>query len=348
MSAQRLADVGEFGFLSHLLPQLSASDPCVRIGVGDDAAVVDVDAPLVLTTDALVAGTHFQPGWLSPYQIGRRAYLVNASDIAAMGARPRWCLVSLGAPHDTAERDLLRLMLGVRDAAAEHDATVIGGNVTLSPVLFVSLTLLGTAAAQPIARSGGNVGDRLYVSGELGGAATAVRALLAGTPIGARSRARRAYAEPPARVQLGARLAASGVVSAMIDISDGLLQDLEHICDLSRVGARLDIDNVPVFAPGSRRPSAAAIEQALRGGEDYELLFTVPPAKASRVEQIGSEVGCRLTQIGILTQEHGIVAADGRRLGAAGAAGGYDHYRRGRSRRRAPGRELGKDGRHGS
>lgn len=334
-----LADVGEFGFLADLLPKLASNDPDIAIGVGDDAAVVSRPrGSIVLTTDALVEGVHFKPGWLPAFRLGRRAFLVNASDIAAMGAVPRWCLVSLGAPARTPKRDLTRLMLGLDAAAREHGASIVGGNLARSPSLFVSVSVIGTLADADLAarRSGARPGDLLVVSGELGGAAQAVRQLRNGERLAARSRLLCAYAEPPARVELGHRLARSGCVTAMIDVSDGLLQDLGHICAGSDVGAEIDIAKIPVFRSKAAKLSAAARRTlALTGGEDYELLFAIRPDRVHMLDAISRSTGCRLTAIGHCTAAPGIRLAGGQ-IPANAVHPGHDHYRPATKRLRRP------------
>lgn len=332
----RLADVGEFGFLDGLLPRLATADPDVLVGVGDDAAVLRRPArPVVVTTDALVEGIHFLSSWLTPRQLGRRAFLVNASDLAAMGAQPRWCLASVGAPAETAQRALMDLMLGMRAAARQHDSIVIGGNLTCSDRLFVSVTLIGTLPGHAVCRSGAKAGDGVFVSGTLGGAARAVRRLRSGERLPPRSSGIRSYVEPPARVGLGIALARARLATAMVDVSDGLLQDLGHLCERSRVGARIERAQVPL-APAARdgTPPDAALDLALTGGEDYELLFTVAPRNIARVHELGRTLGCRLTQIGSITAGARIDDSSGQPLHGSSEAGGHDHYRPSRHRRR--------------
>lgn len=330
-----LADVGEFGFLDALLPTLGSGSAAVEIGVGDDCAVVAAPAgPLVLTTDTLVEDTHFRRDWLAARQLGRRAFLVNASDVAAMGGRPLWALVSLCAPADRAQHELLELMAGIAEAAREANAAVVGGNLSLAPTLSVAVTLVGTLETAPLTRSGARPGDRLFVTGALGGAAYAVRELLAGRRPGARSRAMRAWAEPPARVGLGPALAATGAVSAMIDLSDGFVQDLGHVLAASGVGAEIDVAALPTCA-GVRLPRAGRLALAASGGEDYELLFAVPPGGAARVRQVGRRLGVPLTEVGVIVAGRGLRATEPRWQTLLDAARGHDHFHGSSGRRRA-------------
>ncbi len=321
-TARTIADVGEFGFLARLLPSIPVSRGTV-VGPGQDCAVIRVGARrLLLTVDALVACVHFERAWMSAYQIGRKSFLVNASDIAAMGGRPRWCVVSLGLPRDYPASELAALQKGILAAATDSGAAVVGGNLARAEQLFVSIALLGDAPPRLVTRQGARPGDRVYVTGTLGDAAAGVHLLRAGT--GSRKGARliRRFREPVPRLHAGRLLARTGVVSAMIDVSDGLLQDLGHICEQSRVGAEIDVSRVPLSA--AYRVTVNDASFALRGGEDYELVCTVPERKVKRVERMQARLGCPLTWIGRVTRGRGV-----RVIGRSGPArgGGYDHFR---------------------
>jgi thiamine-monophosphate kinase len=286
-----LADVGEFGFLAGLLRVLP-SGAGVVVGPGDDAAVVEVNgARLLLTTDAIVEGVHFRQGWMTPRQIGRKAYLVNASDIAAMGGRPRFCVVSTGAPPHIPVRVLSAVHRGIAAAAVETGALLVGGNLSRADELFVSVALVGEAK-RPVTRAGAQPGDLLFVSGTLGLAAAGLRALLRNHRASGSAVAR--FREPIPRLHAGAALAHAGVVSAMIDVSDGLVQDLQHICEASGVGAEIELARLP------RPRKAPTIEPSLllSGGEDYELLCAVPERCVARLRRLVPRLGCPFTWIG--------------------------------------------------
>ena len=320
-----IADVGEFGFLARLLPRLPRGGGVV-VGPGQDCAVVRVGARrMVLTVDALVEDVHFRAGWSSPRQLGRKSFLVNASDVAAMGARPRFALVSVGAPPTYPARDLAALQSGIVAAAREVGASVVGGNLTRAERLFVSVTVVADAPTRLITRQGAAVDDRVYVTGTLGDAAVGIRVLQGRMRAARGATAVRRYREPQPRLRAGRLLVGAGVVSAMIDVSDGLVQDLGHICEQSRVGAVVQSAAVP-RSRAYRALMGDDDSLALRGGEDYELLFSVPPARVARLERLRARLGCPITHIG------DIVA--GRRVrvrAASGAlravrAGGYDHF----------------------
>lgn len=292
------------------------------VGPGDDCAVVAVgDRRLLFTTDALVEGTHFRAGWMSPSQIGRKAYLVNASDIAAMGGRPLYVLVSLGVPRGYASRDLMALNLGIAKAAKQTSAVVIGGNLTRADSLAVTITLVGETNDHPVLRRTARPGDQLFVTGELGSAAFGRRAL-------ARSRAARGHCvrrfrEPTPRLRAGAALAGNRLVSAMIDVSDGLMRDVGHLCAASRVGAEIEVDALPC------RPEvrAAGYALALAGGEDYELVCAVPRHRVARMRELQHTFGCTMTRIGAITdRSRGVRAIDAQGKPLRLAIYGFDHF----------------------
>lgn len=332
-----LGDIGELAFLRRLLPRLR-QNPRVLVGPGDDCAAVRGEARLLLTTDALVEGVHFEPGWLEPEEIGAKAVLVNLSDIAAMGGVPRFLLLSVGAPAATRRADLERLHRGAERAARRHGAAVVGGNLTAAERLFVSVTAVG-AASRPLLRSGARPGDAIFVTGTLGDAALAVDLLRrfggrlreGGARLPGTAAARRAllsrFVLPAPRLDVARRLAAAGVVGAMIDVSDGLVTDLGHLCESSGTGAVVDAAALP---RSSAYEALAGTDPgpALRGGEDYELLFTVPPARLRRFEALRRGQGGRITRIGeVVARPRGVrVRESGGRIRKP-ARPGFEHFR---------------------
>jgi thiamine-monophosphate kinase len=318
--ADTIAAVGEFRFLSRLLPRLG-SGPGTVVGPGQDCAVVRCSARrLLYTVDALVEGVHFEPQWLTPRQLGRKSFLVNASDIAAMGGRPRFCVVSVGVPLSYLARDLAALHAGIAAAARDCGASVVGGNLTRADKLFVSVALLGDGPERLVTRRGARPGDRIYVTGTLGDAALGVSLLRSGSAARSATQVIRRFREPSPRLQAGRLLAEAGIVSAMIDVSDGLAQDLGHICEQSQVAAEIHADEVPLSA--AYRAAGADRALALHGGEDYELLCTVPESKVKRLQQARARLGCPITCIGRIIGGRGVRVA-----GAAMIRGGYDHFR---------------------
>jgi thiamine-monophosphate kinase len=273
---------------------------------------------LAMTTDMLVEGRHFAAD-AAPRSLGHKALAVNLSDLAAMGAAPRWALLALGLP--SADPAWLEAFAGGFFALAErHGVELIGGDTTRSPLRTISIVALGEVpAGVAMYRSAAKPGDDVWVSGELGGAALALR-----RP-DIQSVARRLH-EPEPRVELGERL--RGLAHAAIDISDGLAGDLGHVLERSRVAAVLDYERIP-------RPAALrAIKDpelerdcVLSGGDDYELLFTAAPRRREALEALSAELGLALTRIGTIEAgEAKLVVRDARGEPMAYRAG-YDHFR---------------------
>jgi thiamine-monophosphate kinase len=291
----------------------------VEVDIGDDAAVL---APAmgheVLSVDAHVEGVHFRRGWLSVREIGARAAAAALSDLAAMGAEARAVLLSLALPAWIDDEALDALAVGVRDAADEAGARVVGGNLARASELSLHTTVIGRMSATPLLRRGAMPGHGVFVTGTLGSAALGLAALGAGRadhPLLAPHVAR--WRRPRPRLVEGRRLAE--VASAAIDVSDGLAGDLAHVAEASGVGILLDASELP-FAPGFAASCAVLdrdpVALALSGGEDYELAFTAPISKVA---------GELATRIGVVLEGPGGVEvrdSAGRRV----AAGGFDHF----------------------
>lgn len=335
----RAEDLGEFGLIARLTGDLETRSDVV-LGVGDDAAALALipgaASLLVATCDAQVAGRHFLPALAAPEEIGYKALAVNLSDIAAMGAEPLWALVSLVIPPAIELALLDGIYRGFRELARRYDVAVVGGNVAATEgPLVVDVTLLGRVARDAVLRrSGGRVGDAVALTGTLGAAAAGVLTQLEAPPTRIApellERARRAALTPQPRVAEGRALGASRVVTAMLDVSDGLLQDLGHLCAASGVGAELDVPALPVD-PAAVAVAVAygrdALSLALRGGEDYELLFTVAPEHAEAALRAVVDVGGTAQVIGRLTAEPGLRLRepDGQLRDVAPT--GWDHLR---------------------
>jgi thiamine-monophosphate kinase len=319
---RRLRDVGEHGWIARLVARLRRLPPDRRVlvGPGDDAAAVRGGRrPLLLTTDTLVAGVHFRHGWLTPAALGRRAFAVNASDLAAMGGVPAFALLSLEAPARTPVAEVDAVVRGFTAAAARSGARLVGGNLAAGPRLALAVTLVGTAPGRIVTRGGARPGDLLWVTGDLGGTGAAVRRLRAGRP--------GRLPHPPGRVPAGRLLAQ--VAGAMIDVSDGLLQDVGHLCRASGVAAEVDVAALPVSPACRRALGGGAALFAAGAGEDYELVVAVPRRHTARLMRLAPRLGCRLTRIGRIVPGRPRV----RLLDPAGRAvrpphPGYDHFRR--------------------
>lgn len=293
----------------------------VVLGPGDDAAVLD--GGWVISTDLAVEDVHFRRGWLTDDEVGYRAAAAALSDLAAMGAEPVGVLVSLAAATD-GRVDVERVQSGVRAAADSVGARVIGGDLSRSPgPLFLDLVVLGRTD-RPVSRAGARVGDELWVSGTLGTGAATLRAWERGEAPLPALRAR--FARPAPRVALARDLAAAGVPCAMLDVSDGLAGDAGHIAAASGVGIVIEEASVPVD-PDARTVlgDAAALEAALRGGEDFELCFTAE-AGAVDAEAWRQRHSVRLTRVGRVTRDGGVLLEDAAGRFHPTGRGGYDHW----------------------
>ena len=340
LASSSLADLGEFGLIARLTSNLETR-PDVLLSVGDDAALLDFDPSsanvLVATCDAFVEGRHFLRASTTPEEIGHKALAVNLSDIAAMGAEPLWALVSLLVPANVEVTLLDSVYMGLRALAGRYGTAIVGGNISGTTGPFtIDITLLGRVArGRAFTRSGGKPGDALLVTGSLGAAAGLMLARdpsqAASLPDEVRERIRRAMAAPEPRVYEARALAATGAVTAMLDISDGTAADLGHLCDASGVDVVVEGDRLPieqetlaVCAAYNRDP----VELALTGGGDYELLFSVRPERVSAAREAVRAVGGEATVIGSLVE-----SAAGRLLRLDGGVesplprAGWDHLR---------------------
>jgi len=279
----------------------------VRLGIGDDAAVLELPegSHLVAAADTLNAGVHF-PEDTRPYDIGYKCLAVNLSDLAAMGAIPRWTLLSLSLPAAEPEW-VSQFAEGFRSLAQAHRVTLVGGDTTRGP-LSISVTVLGfVEPGGQITRDGANPGDLVVVSGSTGGAAWVLEALQSGKPVADRRRLDR----PRPRVRLGQSL--KGYASACIDISDGLLADLGHVLKASGCAARIDIEMLPDNSLLAACDEAQKRRFQLSGGDDYELLFTLPPRHRDWLDKLAGSLEIPLTIIGEIEAGKGVrcVAGDG-------------------------------------
>lgn len=325
----KLAELGEFGLIDRIRRRAGAA-PGVLIGIGDDCAAVELPGELLLTsTDLLIEEVHFRRAWTTPHLLGRKSVAVNVSDIAAMGGTPRQLYLGLGVPPAMAVEEIEALLAGVLEAAGEYGAALVGGDTCRSPgPLLIAVTASGSVpAGEMIRREGARPGDGLYVSGTLGDAALALRQLQAGeTPepfLAGR------HHDPQARTRLGRALATAGIPSAMIDLSDGLLADLGHILEASGVGAEVEEETLPL-SPALARALAtdpSLLELALGGGEDYELLFTVPAGREEALAAAAAAATTPVSRVGrIVAPEQGLTLRD--RLGRQQPLGqrGFNHF----------------------
>ncbi|MCW5798191.1 MAG: Thiamine-monophosphate kinase [Nitrospira sp.] len=302
----------EFALIRRLQAQASQSDPQVFKGIGDDTAVIKTSSTewTLLTTDLLAEGVHFDPATSSFRDIGYRAAIANLSDIAAMGGRPRFMLVSIAIPPTCSTAQIQQLYRGMMQAGSPYHVRLIGGDTSASKTgLFLNITLTGVVKPrQVLLRGGARVGDRVYVTGTLGDSRAGLDLLMSRRrpklrPADARFLLAR-HLRPSARIAEGLWLVEQGLAGAAIDLSDGLTGDLRHICEESAVAADIIAGSLPV-SPACRAYAVArgldSHQVALQGGEDYELLFTVPRRKQSRFERLIGKTGFRMTCIGSIT-----------------------------------------------
>jgi thiamine-monophosphate kinase len=310
----------------------------IRVGIGDDCAVLqpEPETPLLVTTDLLLEEVHFRRVYATPADIGWKALAVNLSDVAAMGGRPRWALVALACPASTETGEVEAFYEAAWALAGEQGVVIVGGDTSASPGgWIVNVTLLGDSRHPPLLRAGARVGDVVAVTGPLGRSAAGLALLTAGSiPPGLSPSdvddVRGAHLRPLPRLREGQWLAAAGGVTAMIDLSDGLVTDIGHIAAESAAGARIDVDQIPVSG-ATRRVAAACGADALRwatsGGEDYELLLTCDPHAWERLRRGLEEVtGRPLYPIGeIVAAPRGVSFLDSAGT-PVGLARGFEHF----------------------
>jgi len=306
--------VRERDFISTIRNRFNHRSELLIKGIGDDCAVFTGDGDLcwLATTDLLVEDVHFVRKWHDPYLLGRKSVAVNISDIAAMGARPRLALLSIALPPSLSSSWLDRWQHGVDSMLGDHGCMLMGGDTTRSSVLTINVMVLGTSPAEKVLyRSGAKAGDDIYVSGPLGTSAAGFELLSKGVQEDALTeKFMRAHLDPQPQVALGLALSASGFVTAMQDISDGIATDISHICGESGVGAEIEAEKLPReedFDTLCSSYDLSGQNLMISGGEDYELVFTAACAKRRAIEAIGLALGKSLTRIGSVLAEQGRV-----------------------------------------
>lgn len=303
-----MAGVGEFDIIRDYFAGAPAGEG-VLLGIGDDCALLQPPAGSVLATsvDTLVAGRHFPEG-ADAAKVASRSLRVNLSDLAAMGAEPLWFTLALTLP--SADRKWLQgFSRGLLETAREYGISLVGGDTTAGP-LSITVQVTGHAA-KPLRRDGASVGDAVYVSGPLGAAAAALPVVVRKRKVDAelQQAAEAAFYWPEPQLQLAQSIAP--LATAAIDISDGLIADLGHICRASGVSATVDLESLPVAALARELAGESARELAATGGDDYQLCFTVPEAQVSALEQLNSgavRIGTLVDAAGepqVLTRWHG-------------------------------------------
>lgn len=308
-------------------------------GIGDDCAVIAKDAGCswLVTMDTLVEAVHFDLGWHPAGKLGRKAVSVNVSDIAAMGGAPRFIFLSLGLPKGFDPAWVRAFSEGVTDGCREYGCLLAGGDTVLSRGgVMITITVIGEAGADKVVyRNGARLGDDVWVSGELGSAAAGLA--LCGNGLVPEHPALQplveAHLDPRPRLGLGRMLAGSGLVHAMMDLSDGLATDLSHLCGQSGAGALIHSEWLPcspLLGEASALLQRDKVDLMIRGGEDYELVFTAAPGSASIIQTIANQAGAVVSRVGVIDDKPGVrlvrSGSQGRRREVDVSFGGFDHF----------------------
>lgn len=326
----KLSRLGEFGLIERIQRTMPTGRG-VRIGIGDDAAWVDNPSrSSLVTADLLIEGVHFELKWISPFELGFKSLAVNLSDIAAMGGVAAYAILSLGIPADLDSKVIDDFYRGIHALARSSRVTVVGGDTNLAESLIVSVCVIGHAPYRPVRRAGARISDDIYVTGTVGDSALGLQVLRdSSRRLKTRHVAQliRRHHLPTPRLSLGALLAKDRLATAMIDISDGLLQDLQHICRASGTGAIIQQADLPLSAAYRALAGKDGIRHALWGGEDYELLFCARKKNRAYVEKLGARAGVAIARIGVcVSPDQGIVCVDGQQKPVT-LSKGHDHFK---------------------
>lgn len=304
----KLEDIGEDGIISLIKESFENHSPRVLKSIGDDTAVTTQDSNklLLTTTDILVEGVHFDRTYHSPFDLGRKSVNISTSDIASMGGTSLFILMSIALPKDTDKTFIEELYKGIKSACSEIGLSLIGGNTSLShDSITIGSTVIGEVDKNKVIyRSGANVGDRIFVTGTLGDSRLGLKLLRSGNP--ATNNATVRHLNPKARTMEGRILSEHKIASSMIDISDGLASDINHITKESNVGATIHYNKIPLSPEVIEylKDHPTETELPLSGGEDYELLFTVPEDKLEKLDNLKTELTSPVTEIGIITDKN--------------------------------------------
>jgi len=331
----KVSELGEFGLIELLEKMVAASGgnqaawQQLVIGIGDDAAAWQGDGALQLaTTDSLIQDVHFSLDTATWYELGWKALAISLSDIAAMGGVPQYALVTLALPPDTEVEDITALFQGMLELAQPSGVAIAGGDIVRSSLTMITTMVTGSATdrGHVLTRSAAKPGDKIAVTGFLGTAAAGLKLLREKLDLAPEAAAylRRAFLQPEPRLAEGQLLVSHGVKAA-IDISDGLIADLTHICQASHAGARIEVDRLPIAPAVKDIFGDNSLKLALSGGEDYELLFT---ASAGIIEKVARAASCPITIIGEITAEEtgkiDLINKEGKSFHLN--SGGWDHF----------------------
>lgn len=329
-----LSQIGEFGLIERIKKLVGVPSKGVVVGIGDDSAVIR-PAPgrlLLCTSDTLMEGVHFTLDMISPKQLGKKAMVANLSDIAGMGGEPKYAMVSIGLPRKISVEFVDEVFRGLKNVAKSYGVSIVGGDLVYSPSdIVINITILGEIEeGYTILRSGARPGDVILVTGDLGASAAGLELLKAGV---SGNRVIERFLTPTARVGEGRVIAQRKLATSMIDISDGLAGDMNHICSLSKVGAKIWAYEIPISQATrevAQKLKRDPLDFALYGGEDFELLFTTPPEKAQEaMDVLKKRAKTSVSRIGEITPRRGrlqLISTDGKSVQLEPR--GYEHFRR--------------------
>lgn len=335
-----LSQIGEFGLIERIKKLVGVPSKGVVVGIGDDSAVIR-PAPgrlLLCTSDTLMEGVHFTLDMISPKQLGKKAMVANLSDIAGMGGEPKYAMASIGLPRKISVEFVDEVFRGLKSVAKSYGVSIVGGDLVYSPSdIVINITILGEIEeGYTVLRSGARPGDAILVTGDLGASAAGLAILEADTrylmPDARRDRVITRHLTPIARVKEGRIIAQRKLATSMIDISDGLAGDMNHICSLSKVGAKIWAYEIPISQATrevAQKLKRDPLDFALYGGEDFELLFTCRPERTQEAMDIlKKRTKTSVSRIGEITPRRGglqLISTDGKstRLEPKG----YEHFR---------------------
>ena len=333
----KISELGEFGLIEMIAGRVGRAREPVVLGVGDDASLLQPSPghQIVTTTDMLVEGVHFQREHTPPRDLGFKALAVNISDLAAMGAAPIQAFVSIGLPPGTKVEDVDLFYSGLLDAAGP-DMQISGGDTVSSPPgWIISVTAIGQVpAGKALRRDAARPGDTVFLSGPLGDSAAGLALILDKSVIMNGPTAEfliHSHNHPQPQTALGRALSASGLSSCAIDISDGFLQDLGHICESSQVGAKIEMELLPISPQMTEAARWSGVDPfcwPLTGGEDYSLIFTISRDNAKSLEKLVTNEGITgVCRVGEIVKGEGIELLREAKRYTLPDEGGYDHFR---------------------
>jgi thiamine-monophosphate kinase len=328
----KLSQLGEFGLIERVR-RATPKGRGVLLGIGDDAAwVATRSKSLLITSDLLIEGIHFNLKWTSLFALGYKTLAVNLSDIAAMGGTPAYLILSLGIPAKFKSEHVDEFYRGIRNLAVKSRVALVGGDTNLAHSLLISACVVGHAPYPPITRSGAKVGHDVYITGTLGDSALGLKFLKSKSFTPKRRHLAHLLSrhhQPIPRLSAGALLARERLATAMIDVSDGLLQDLGHICKASGIGAVIWEERLPISPAYRALCGKEGMAYALTGGEDYELLFCARPGDRVRIENLQKRAGVAVTRIGrCVSPAEGITVVAGAGLQRTIRRTGHDHFKK--------------------